>query len=145
MQWESLLGHLALLLKSELNLHKLLGTIVPLLPADVHSLLLLSQATLLALDWWTNLSASSSLSRSKGLLLQSYCGQMLAKQVWGGGRPVRFLGGRLVGSKPLRFHMSILELHAVLLSLQSSSVPVGFLVLVFSNFSVTFQALLKQG
>ena len=61
-----------------------MGTIVPLLPADVHSLLLLSQATLLALDWWTNLSASSSLSRSKGLLLQSYCGQMLARQVWGG-------------------------------------------------------------
>ena len=70
---------------SELNLHKLLGTIVPLLPVDVHSLLQLPQATLLALDWWTNLSASSSLSRSKGLLLQSYCGQMLAKQVWGGG------------------------------------------------------------
>ena len=112
---------------------------------DVHSLLQLPQATLLALDWWTNLSASSSLSRSKGLLLQSYCGQMLAKQVWGGARPVRFLGGRLVGSKPLRFHMSILELHAVLLSLQSSFVPVGFLVLVFSNYSATFQALLKQG
>ena len=97
MQWKSLLGHLALLLKSELNLHKLLGTIVPLLPADVHSLLLLSQATLLALDWWTNLSASSSLSRSKGLLLQSYCGHMLAKQVWGGGPTSQVLGWQARG------------------------------------------------
>ena len=96
MQWKSLLGHLALLLKSELNLHKLLGTIVPLLPVDVHSLLQLPQATLLALDWWTNLSASRSLSRSKGLLLQSYCGQMLAKRV-GGATTSQVLGSQALG------------------------------------------------
>ena len=49
-------------------------------------------------------------------------------------------GPNLVGS-----HVSILDLHTVLLSLQSSFILVGFLVLVFSNNSATFQALLKQG
>ena len=147
-QWESLLGHLAFAaqISQELNLHKkLLGPILPLIPEDVHSLLSLPRATLSALAWWTNLSNflkpfPFKVSPPSVLLWTDACQTGL-----GGARPVRFLGGRLVGSKPLRFHMSILELHAVLLSLQSSSVPVGFLVLVFSNFSVTFQALLKQG
>ena len=49
-------------------------------------------------------------------------------------------GPNLLGS-----HLNILELHAVQLSLQSSLVPVGSLVLVFSDNSTTFQALLKQG
>ena len=42
-------------------------------------------------------------------------------------------------------HLSILELHAALLSLQSSFVPVGFLALVFSNLFNLFSSSPEAG
>ena len=72
---------------------------------------------------------------------------MLAKQVWGGGGHdqsgswVAFsCGPNLLGP-----HLSILELHAALLSLQSSFVPVGFLALVFSNLFNLFSSSPEAG